>query len=116
MKKFLAVVLVAVLLIGGGGFAWYKMAYGGNHYYVKITDDGQKLEEKSDSGEKFIRYDYFLKASNKEGEVKNIEFKADHNLRKTAYLDVTLNSHKGVTSWEEVKESELPKKAKAVLN
>lgn len=47
---------------------------------------------------------------------KRVTFMADHNLRKEAYLKLTVNSVKGVTSWEEVKKSEVPKEALKKLN
>ena len=70
----------------------------------------------SGSGKKFKEYDYDIKSYQKDGKEKRVTFMADHNLRKEAYLKLTVNSVKGVTSWEEVKKSEVPKEALKKLN
>lgn len=77
----------------------------------------EKEKEVSDnSGKKFKEYDYDIKSYQKDGKEKRVTFMADHNLRKEAYLKLTVNSVKGVTSWEEVKKSEVPKEALKKLN
>lgn len=46
MKKIFFGILALIVLIGGSGFAWYKVTYGGGTYYVQITKDGkEKVEE-----------------------------------------------------------------------
>lgn len=65
-----------------------------------------------------MQYNYNLPGYNKEGEKKDLEFAAfkDRPLKMNAYLKVTWNKNKGVTSYEEVKGSEVPEKAKEKLD
>ena len=116
MKKVLFGLLALAIVIGGLGYGWYKSSYGGTERYVKITQDGVKKDEKSDSGKRTVSYEYKLPSYDKNGEGKDISFTATHNLRKDAYLKVTDNKAKGVTNWEEVQKNDLPSKAKDKLN
>ena len=116
MKKILFGIIALIILVGGAGFAWYEVSYGGGTYYVQITKDGKEKEVSDNSGKKFKEYDYDIKSYQKDGKEKRVTFMADHNLRKEAYLKLTVNSVKGVTSWEEVKKSEVPKEALKKLN
>lgn len=110
MKKILFGIIALIILIGGSGFAWYKVTYGGGTYYVQITKDGKEKQETA-NGQKFSRFTYNIDSYQKDGKEKKVEFTAGHNLRKEAYLKLTVNSVKGVTSWEEVKKAEVPKEA-----
>lgn len=118
MKKFLIILLSIVAI----GFIGLKTAehfiMGGESYYVKITTEGEYEEGKSDSGVKIVQYNYNLPGYNQEGEKKDLEFAAfkDRPLKMNAYLKVTWNKNKGVTSYEEVKGSEVPEKAKEKLD
>ncbi|MEY8458672.1 YxeA family protein [Lactococcus ileimucosae] len=116
MKKVLFGLLAFVVIIGGLGYGWYKTSYGGAERYVKITEDGREKTIKADSGERFINYEYKLTSYDKKGNEKEVSFTAQHNLRKNAYLKLTDNKVKGITSWEEVQEKDLPSKAKEKLN
>ncbi|GAX47501.1 YxeA family protein [Pseudolactococcus reticulitermitis] len=106
MKK-LAAVLAILAIIAGGVYMVYQKSYGGDAYYVKITQDGTPRQTKDDSGRTYTDYDYALPAVNKRGDKKTPKFTADHNLRKGAYLELTVNKTKGVTSYKEVEESEI---------
>jgi len=88
---------------------------GKDEYYVQITVDGKEEVSKSDSGEKFKSFKYKLPAFDKEGKEKEMEFTAQKNLRKEAFLRVYYSDKKGVTAWEEVKKDELPAKVKEKL-
>ena len=44
MKKILFGIIALIILVGGAGFAWYKVSYGGGTYYVQITKDGKEKE------------------------------------------------------------------------
>ncbi|ADZ64018.1 hypothetical protein BUI56_01120 [Lactococcus lactis subsp. lactis] len=111
MKKILIGLVALVFIIGGSAFAWYKINYGGTNYYVQIHNDGKKLEEKTQSGSVWHGYGYKEKAYNNPGQEKTLDFTATHNLRHEAYLKLTYNKQKGVTNWEEVKKTAIPKKA-----
>ena len=108
--------LVALILIViGGGFAFYKATYGGASYYVQITEDGKEKEVSLANGTSVKRYDYSIEAFDSKGQEKVIKFDTDHNLRHEAYLKMTYNKTKGVTSWEEVEQAKVPEKALAAL-
>ena len=110
MKKIFFGIVALILIIGGAGFAWYKVTYGGGTYYVQITKDGKEKSGRTDSGDKYTEYIYDINSYQKDGKEKKVNFMADHNLRKEAYLKLTVNSVKGVTSWEEVKKQRFSKK------
>ena len=110
MKKIFFGIAALILIIGGAGFAWYKVTYGGGTYYVQITKDGKEKSGRTDSGDKYTEYIYDINSYQKDGKEKKVNFMADHNLRKEAYLKLTVNSVKGVTSWEEVKKQRFSKK------
>ncbi|MEB9627417.1 MULTISPECIES: YxeA family protein [Bacillus] len=88
---------------------------GKDEYYVQITVDGKETYSKADNGEKFKDYEYKLTGFDKDGKEKELEFTAQKNLRKEAFLRVYNSDKKGVTAWEEVKKDELPAKVKEKL-
>lgn len=106
-----------IFVIGGLKFA-EKMIMGGENYYVQITTDGEKEEAKGDRNEVTIQYQYTLPGYDKNGSEKTLIFNGQQPrpLRKGAYLKVTWNEHKGVTSYEEVKQKDIPKLAKEKLS
>ncbi|WP_165005746.1 YxeA family protein [Enterococcus sp. ZJ1668] len=118
MKKFLIGILAVIVI----GFAGVQIAehvvMGGDDYYVQITTDGQKEVVKEDNGQEYINYKYIVTGYDEDGKEKQLEFtgQQDRPLRKSAYLKVTWNKKKGVTSYEEVKQSDIPKTAEKKLN
>lgn len=57
-------------------------------------------------------YTYKLVGYNKEGKESELEFFAQKNLRKDAFLLVYYSEEKGIKSWEEVKKDKLPSNVK----
>ncbi|WP_377867374.1 YxeA family protein [Bacillus sp. R86525] len=115
MKKYMALlsllVVFASLLVGCD-----INRMGKDEYYVQITMDGKEGVSKSMDGKVMGKeYAYTLSGFDKEGKEKELEFMAQKNLRKEAFLRVYHSEKKGVTAWEEVQEDELPKKAKEKL-
>ncbi|PEK18792.1 YxeA family protein [Bacillus wiedmannii] len=115
MKKYMAflslLVVFASLLVGCD-----INRMGKDEYYVQITIDGKEGVSKSMDGKVMGKgYEYTLLGFDKEGKEKELEFMAQKNLRKEAFLRVYHSEKKGVTAWEEVQEDELPKKAKEKL-
>jgi uncharacterized protein (TIGR01655 family) len=106
MKKLIPVLAILALVAGGLYFV-YQKSYGGEQYYVVIKDDGLAKQQKDDSGKPFTDYHYALTAVSNKLNHKNVTFTADHNLRKGAYLALTVNKDKGVTSFKEVEKSEI---------
>ncbi|MEH6943255.1 YxeA family protein [Bacillus sp. JJ722] len=110
MKRFIALFSVLIIftsILAGCNFN----RMGKSQYYIQITVDGTEQEVVADNGKKFKSFKYELPAFDKDGKEKMMEFTADKNLRKDAFLRVYYNDKKGVTSWEEVKKEDIPKKA-----
>ena len=118
MKKLL-IGLVAFVIIA---FAGMKVAdyvvMGGDSYYVQITTNGEKEVSKSDNGQQYVGYKYSLPGYDADGSKKTLEFRGQQPrpLRKGAYLKITWNKNKGVTSYEEVQKEDIPKTAQEKLS
>ncbi|MBE5107155.1 YxeA family protein [Bacillus thuringiensis] len=114
MKRYIALfsilVVFASLLVGCD-----INRLGKDEYYVQITVDGKEYNGKASNGEKYKDYQYKLTGFDKDGKEKELEFNAQKNLRKEAFLRVYYSDKKGVTAWEEVKKDELPAKVKEKL-
>ncbi|EAD7213048.1 YxeA family protein [Listeria monocytogenes] len=113
MKK-IVIIIISVLLLGGiiGGVYYFKNAnkIGADTSYVKITKDPTKGKEIS------FNYNYTLPSYDEDGKETEVTFSADKELRKGAYLKLYIKEDKGVTSFEEVPEKEVPAKAAEKLN
>ncbi|MGO2629857.1 MAG: YxeA family protein, partial [Enterococcus italicus] len=117
MFKKIMVAFFAVILLAFGGYKLIEAYFfSGEDYYVQVTTDGKK-EVFSASGTSLVDYQYSLTGYNDEGSAKKLSFSTvqEQPLRKMAYLKVTYNDKKGVTSYQEVKASALPEKAKEKL-
>jgi uncharacterized protein (TIGR01655 family) len=113
MKKFWIVLGVLVVVLFAGLQVAQKVIMGGQSYYVQITTEGQRVNLESNQGKPIIEYKYDLPGYDKDAKEKELEFLAikDRPLKKNAYLKITWNKHKGVTSYEEVQKNEIPKQA-----
>ena len=120
MKKAVLIILGLIVVGGGaGGYFWYQDNYGGDSYYTKITTTPEQHMEKDDSGKDFPFYTYEDQpAYDEKGTEKDIELHEgrDKPLRLDAYLKLLVNDKKGVISWEEVSEKDVPKAALAKMN
>ncbi|MBC1550665.1 YxeA family protein [Listeria cossartiae] len=108
MKKIVIIITSLVILIGiGFGAYYFKNAnrLGADVSYVKITKDGEMGKKVS------FNYSYTLPAYDETGKETEVTLSADKNLRKGAYLKIYSKKDKGVTSFEEVAEKEVPTKA-----
>lgn len=117
MFKKIMIAFFAVILLAFGGYKLIEAYFfSGEDYYVQVTTDGKK-EVFSASGTSLVDYQYSLTGYNDEGSAKKLSFSTvqEQPLRKMAYLKVTYNDKKGVTSYQEVKASALPEKAKEKL-
>ena len=117
MFKRIMVAFFAVILLAFGGYKLIEAYFfSGEDYYVQVTTDGKK-EVFSASGTSLVDYQYSLTGYNDEGSAKKLSFSTvqEQPLRKMAYLKVTYNDKKEVTSYQEVKASALPEKAKEKL-
>lgn len=118
MKKLLIglVAFVAIVFVGVKVADYVVM--GGDSYYVQITTNGEKEVSKDDNGQQYVRYKYNLPGYDEDGRKKTLEFTGQQPrpLRKGAYLKVTWNKNKGVTSYEEVQKEDIPKTAQEELS
>src|SRR5690625_2586191 len=85
---------------------------GASKYYVEIDGKGEaQVNEKADD----TRNEYDLAGFDKDGELKELLFTADHELREGAFLEIYFKKSDVVT-YEEVDFSEIPKKVQELLN
>lgn len=117
MKKILYL-LIPVVLLSGGVWYGYNYYYGGKDYYTKIVTTGEMSTDVLDTGEKVTQYSYNQTAFNVDGEktVQKMREYRDTPLKMNAYIKLKVNSKKGVLSWEEVLEKEVPVKPLKLLN
>lgn len=108
MKKVLFGILIVGLVFGG--YVWYKK-YNGNHYYVKIKQEGKVSESRGIKGTRNKDYTYLLTGYDKNGKSQILELIESRKLKQGAYLDVLYNKERGVLSWIERNRSEIPKEA-----
>ncbi|MTD38712.1 YxeA family protein [Erwinia sp. CPCC 100877] len=116
MKKIVTFLLPFILLLAGAWFG-YNYYFGGKDYYTRITTTGEVKSGNFANGEKYTEYNYKQTAYDKNGKktVQEMREVRDKPLRINAYLKLKVNPRKGVLSWEEVSEQEVPKKALAKL-
>ncbi|MCK1985889.1 MULTISPECIES: YxeA family protein [Peribacillus] len=115
MKKFIMVVGILFILGAAGIFALTKIDFNrmnAANYYLQITEDGVQHETKLDDGTVMTYYSYMLDAKNEAGETIPLEFTAQKNLRKDAYLKMYVKNGDEVSSYDEVKFEDIPKKAR----
>lgn len=88
---------------------------GADVYYTQIQGQGKEMKDCIGMGETWVRYEYELLAFDKKGERTTLGFTADKQLREKAYLRLYVKVGKGVTSYQEVTQEELPEKVKDKL-
>lgn len=114
MKKGLIVFLSIIIVLAGASYVLLTFdfnRFNKESYYIQITQDGEKIEDRLDSGEVMARYGYKVDAINDDGKHKELEFSANKQLRKGAYLMLYVNKNGEVTSYDEVSKKDMPKDA-----
>lgn len=114
MKKILLTIIITGMIVGVASL-WYTENYSSTSYYIKISDDGEVEKGTFNDNTPFILYRYKVSGFDSSGNEKLLEFTADHNLRYGAYIELLDNKKRGVFSWEEVKRSGVPQKARDKL-
>ena len=104
----IAVIIVIALIVG----AYYFLVIHKELYYIKI--DNTKIEQLSTTDD--MKYQYTLKAYNKNGKEKEVKFKTSRELREGAYLELDFMQMRGVINWREVQENELPEDVKTKID
>lgn len=103
-KMFVWVMANFAILIAVVSFGYYEylVNYGGQDYYVQITNDGQKYVDKRT---KAVTYSYQLPGYNEKGQKQILSFATikPRPLKRDAYLKVKYNQKRQVViSWEQV--------------
>lgn len=112
MKKLIGLLVVFLLLSGGAWYA-YDYYYGGKDYYTEITTTGEVSQGTDAKGENYTTYHYTQAAFDKDGNetTQKMNESREKPLRIGAFLKLKVNDRKGVISWEEVKQGDIPNKA-----
>ncbi len=118
MRRFLIGLVMLAVIVFGGLKVFTAFNYGGTAYYTKITTVGTKIAPQDDKGNVYIDYRYDQAAYTADGAHKKLVFNANKSrpLRLGAYLKLTVNPKKGVTSWEAVGPKAVPQPAKRQLD
>ena len=118
MKKFLLSIVIFFIVLAAAGYALLSIdwnRFNKEHYYVQITE-GPSIEEFVDSkGAVYKSYWYTLPAYNEDGKQQELHFSAAKELRTDAYLMLYVKDGDVVTSYDEVKEADLPQKVSEQL-
>lgn len=107
---------VSGILIFSINFAMNKYMeenYGGPSYYTKIESD--PVASGTSDGTQFYEYDQVSYDENGTEKTVHLKEYRQKPLRKSAYLKMIVNDEKGVTSWEEINENDLPSAVKKQL-
>ncbi|MGC3434888.1 YxeA family protein [Enterococcus faecalis] len=111
MKKMRLVFLVIFGILSGG--VWYMLHP--QYYYVKITESGIKDPAMVFDRKKVYTYSYSLKGYDKNGSEKELNFSTHPDLnrpfKRNIYLKIRYTNWKQENGYEEVKKSDIPKKA-----
>lgn len=125
----IAVVIIAIVIIGG---LFGLDAYSNQHPNNRAVNDWNKLNpvaptynyyvktqkpsnvEVVDKEKDFYIYHYNQTGYTKDGKAKKIDYTTSKKLKTNHYLVVSEKSHT-ITSYEEVKQSEIPTQAKEKL-
>lgn len=111
IKDKLCVVVLIIIFLILCGLSYYFLLYKTNLYYTQI--DNTKVEALSATDD--MKYKYTLIAYDENGKAKEVEFKTSRELRNNAYLELEVMAFRGVVSWSEVEEENLPEAVKKEL-
>lgn len=118
MKKALWIIIGILLVLVVGAAVLLSVDFnrlGKQAYYTEITKSDHITEDKDASGVVYKTYHYELPAYDKNGTKKMLTFTASKELRSHAFLKLYVKKADRVTSYDEVKQSELPDKVIAKL-
>lgn len=111
-KEKLPIIIAVIIVIALMAGAYYFLVIHKELYYTKI--DNTKIEQLSTTDD--MKYQYTLKAYNKNGKEKEVQFKTSRELREGAYLELDVMQMRGVVNWREVQTDDLPDDVKTVMN
>lgn len=111
-KEKLPIIIAVIIVIALMAGAYYFLVIHKELYYTKI--DNTKIEQLSTTDD--MKYQYTLKAYNKNGKEKEVKFKTSRELREGAYLELDFMQMRGVVNWREVEENKLPEDVKTKID
>lgn len=117
MKKVIGIT-VGVILLAASVVILATVDFnrlGKENVYVQVGDPTDIDEDKIDSGQIIKTYWYELPAYYEDGNVLNVEFFAQKELRQGAYLKLYIKKGSEVTSYDEVSWEEIPEAAQEEL-
>ncbi len=106
LKEKIPVAIGIILFIVLCGVAFYFVLIRSVYYYTQIDNE---YATKTSVNE----YEYKLRAYNEHGQIQDVDFKANKELREDAFLRLESNAVRGVINWEEVTYDELPQDVKS---
>ena len=115
MKRLIGVVLVmTVLVLAGIGLKWgYDQVFvNADTWYAQV--DGSHMSAAGENGNDFDVH-YELPAVDADGNAQTLGFDSSRELREGAYLKLETLALRGVVSWEEVQQKDIPAAAWDVL-
>ncbi|MEK4298574.1 YxeA family protein [Oceanobacillus sp. FSL W8-0428] len=118
MKKIVALVVGVVVLFVAAVVVLMTVDFnraGKDNVYVQVGEPVSAEEDKLDTGEIMNTYWYEQPAYTENGEEIQVRFSAQKELRQGAYLMLYVNKDDEVSSYDEVKEEELPAAVKEAL-
>lgn len=110
MKKIWMIAMVFALTFLTACSPQPLQTIGAAKYYVQIEEDGEAFTEFDNT-----RYEYNLVGYDKEGEAQTLQFTANHQLKKDAYLIIYYKKDEVIT-YQEVTREEVPEAAYALLS
>ena len=90
-------------------------SFGKENVYVQVGDPSYTDEYTIDSGQVITTYWYELPAYDEDGNVIEVEFSAQKELKQGAYLKLYVKQENEVTSYDEVSWEEIPVAAQEEL-
>lgn len=114
VKKVWFIFLGIIVIVVGASYTVLTLdfnRFNKERYYIQITQNGEKLEDRLDNGETMVRYGYKVDAIKEDGKHKELEFSANKQLRKGAYLMLYVNKEGEVSSYDEVSKKDMLKDA-----
>lgn len=110
VKGLVIALLVVVAIVAAGWAALSAVTGDGEVRYTKV-DNSQMY----DSGDFDMPYEYALSAYDEQGHAQDVTFKTTRELRDGAYLELRVLPLRGVISWEEVQQQDMPQACQDAL-
>lgn len=118
-KPVLIAIIVVILAIAAACVCWSMSgSFANGAYYVQV--DNEKVHELHSQGGVIdptggMSWEYTLEGRNADGDVREISFGTERQLRDGAYLKLSLVPIRGVVAWGEVQLDEMPSSVRSAF-